>query len=182
MGRCCRFQSDSGWVLTDEQAAVIDRAFLRAVGSGPIGQWGVAFFTSYLRLVEYAPLAQHLLALEPSPDDPMGLVADAARTADATLQPLLASADPATVMQSALRLQTSVCAGATASRFGQCTALSRELDNAHHAMEAGQIVPARASLTTYLSLLENAARRDVFDDVEALLLRGNVQMVLVRLQ
>ncbi|HEU5175414.1 MAG TPA: hypothetical protein VFT96_11715, partial [Gemmatimonadaceae bacterium] len=106
----------------------------------------------------------------------------AARTGDATLQPLLASADPATVMQSALRLQTSVCAGATASRFGQCTALSRELDNAHRAMETGQIVPARASLTTYLSLLENAARRDVFDDVEALLLRGNVQMVLVRLQ
>jgi hypothetical protein len=31
-------------------------------------------------------------------------------------------------------------------------------------------------------LLDNAARRDVFDDVEALLLRGNVQMVLVRLQ
>lgn len=180
-GEMLRLQADSGWALKPGEVATIDRAFIRAVEGGAIGRWGVAFHAHQLGLVEFAPLLS-ILASEPSmADDPFGLVPAAAVQGSSTFRAVLLESDPIDLMRMTLRVQSSVCNGATGQRLGQCTALASELSNASRALSSGSNSAALAALEVFRDLLHRAAERGIFTTLEQRLLGDNALAITGKL-
>lgn len=180
-GEMLRFQLDSGWVLTPDDAAAVDRAFIRAASSGVIGQWGLAFHADELGLAEYAPLLSYLASLPRSEEDPYGLVGSAASEGSARLQVLVANTDVATHVRVTMRLLSSICHGAIGQRLGQCTGLTNELRNVERSLATGNSPAARHTLEAYIGLLQRATVRQVFSAPEHRLLDAHASALIEKL-